>query len=229
MPSLCGKITSNFKAHEESVGTTRPVLTTITKGTRNMANSDSTTTPSGSSTSCPAINHTDVEWRPAAGYEGLYCVSSEGQVRSVARATTSGKLMTPQLNNSGYLRVSITAKGVSRYLYVHHLVARTFIGIRPDGMDINHINGVKTDNRAANLEYVSRTENMRHARELGLHDNRGEKHYHAKLTESLVIDILLAHSYCGVGAAEIARSVGVSPRTVEDVLERKTWRWVIWQ
>ena len=165
------------------------------------------------------------EWRDIPGYEGLYQASSMGEIRSLPRNTTGGRIMKPQINNSGYARVSITM-GKSKYLYVHHLMALAFIGSRPEGHDVNHINGDKLDNRAINLEYVTRTENMRHARRLGLQDNRGEKHYASKLDRETVIAIRKAHNLCGVSAEEMAVNLGVSPRTVKDALIGLTWRHV---
>lgn len=161
-------------------------------------------------------------WRDIPEYPH-YQASSNGDVRSLPHATTKGRVLKQALNNSGYLRVAIGRNG---YQFVHRLVALAFVGKRPQGMDINHINGDKTDNSAKNLEYVSRRENMAHARHIGLHDNRGEKHYGSKLTESQVIDIRRAFELAGVDETEIAPSLGVSTRTIRDILENKTWRHV---
>jgi hypothetical protein len=166
-----------------------------------------------------------VEWRPVVGYEGLYEASSDGQVRSLARKTTTGKVLSPQINNSGYLRVSVT-KNTSKYLYIHHLVAAAFIGPRPNGMDVNHINGIKTDNRAENLEYVTRTENMRHARQHGLHDNRGEKAWNACLTTDQVRTIKRALELCGESPKVLAEAFGVSVNTIRHIQLGNTWRHV---
>ncbi len=137
-----------------------------------------------------------------------------------------GGQLTPKLKNSGYLFVSLSYKSKHINQYIHHLVASVFIGDRPPQMDVNHINGIKTDNRATNLEYVSRTENMAHARQMGLHDNRGEKHYGAKLDEEAVKLIRQAHELCGLVGTDIAPALKVSPRTVDDVLRGLTWRHV---
>ncbi len=165
-----------------------------------------------------------IEWRPIPEYEGLYEVSSDGQVRSLQRNTTMGKILAQQLNNSGYLRVNLTRDGRSKYRYVHHLAAYTFIGPRPKGMDVNHKNGLKTDNRAENLEYLSRRENMKHARQMGLHDNRGERHYLAKLTDEQAFQIRVAASCCGISAEEMSDSLDVSVKLIRQILTRKTWK-----
>ncbi len=165
----------------------------------------------------------DEIWKDVPGYSGLYQASSAGRVRSMARATTSGKVLTPVLNRNGYLRVSISISRRSKYDYVHRLIALTFIGNRPDKYDVNHKNGIKTDNRAENLEYMTRAENMKHAREHGLHDNRGEKQWNAKLTPEIVMQLRIADSECGI-LDEVLRVSEINRRTILDVVERKTWR-----
>ena len=162
-------------------------------------------------------------WRDIPKYEDLYQVSSTGNVRSLARRATNGKVLAPQLNNSGYLRVSLSKQSRSKYLYVHHLVATAFWGERPEGMDVNHIDGNKLNNAADNLEYCTRTENMEHARKLGLHDNRGERQWNSKLNETIVRQLRIADSGCGILDEVIAVS-GINRRTIMDVIERKTWR-----
>lgn len=163
-----------------------------------------------------------IEWRPIPGYEGLYSASSDGFIRSEPRNTTSGKILKGQLNNSGYLRVSVKSK----YLYIHHLVAVAFIGVRPVRADVNHIDGNKLNNAADNLEYVSRAENMAHARRLGLHNNYGDGHYNAKLDSDTVWWIRFAHDTEGVDAESMAEVLGISKSTVVSVLQRKNWKGV---
>ncbi|WP_299315526.1 NUMOD4 motif-containing HNH endonuclease [uncultured Halomonas sp.] len=111
-------------------------------------------------------------WRDVPGYEGRYEVSDKGRVRSRDRqveATTRqgttyysrrrGRLLRPgRMNAFGHLSVAI-GKGNSRT--VHSLVMEAFIGPRPDGFDIRHLNGDGSDNRLVNLEYGSRSENNR--------------------------------------------------------------------
>lgn len=162
------------------------------------------------------------EWRTIPDIDTDYEASNLGRVRSLKRAEPH--IMAQQINTSGYPRVGLVINGKFEYLLVHCLVARAFIGDRPKGYSINHKNGIKTDNRAENLEYLTRVENMRHAREHGLHDNRGEKAYNARLTDELVTFIRFARSACGVSAMDIAAGCGVNVTTVRDVMRYRTWR-----
>jgi hypothetical protein len=97
------------------------------------------------------------QWKAVPGYEHAYEVSDLGRVRSVARIDSRGhgrkeKLLAPgRANTHGHLSVSLSANGVSRSRYVHHLVLTAFIGPRPDGMGACH--DVPTDNRLVNLRW----------------------------------------------------------------------------
>ena len=109
------------------------------------------------------------------------------EVSSIGRVRRKGKQDCLKINyqcTGGYGRVSIGK--------VHQLVAYAFIGIRPNGMDIDHINGNNTDNRVENLEYVTKSENCRRACNEQLSRNlRRENHNRAKLNQNKVIEIKL--------------------------------------
>lgn len=118
-----------------------------------------------------------------------YTVSRAGAVigQRGARLRTSA---TPD----GYTRVWLCRYGEARSYYVHRLVLAAFVGPCPDGMECNHKNGVRDDNRLVNLEWITKSENKRHAyRELGLQARRGEAHPMAKLTRAEARLIYQAH------------------------------------
>jgi len=103
-------------------------------------------------------------WREIPGYEGRYQVSDQGRVRG-----PMGRVLKPQRINSGYLVVH-HCKGGRRYPHtVHRLVALAFLqGREPHRHHVNHKNGDKHDNRAANLEWCTPSENVLHAFATGL-------------------------------------------------------------
>lgn len=103
------------------------------------------------------------EWKDIEGYEGIYQVSDTGKVR----VKRTGLIRSLVLGKTGYYKVSLKA-GHSKTIDVHRLVATAFIP-NPEGKkEVNHINGIKTDNRAENLEWVTRNENTAHAIKTGL-------------------------------------------------------------
>jgi HNH endonuclease/NUMOD4 motif len=111
---------------------------------------------------------TPARWLPVPypRYEGLYEASSEGAIRSFIRVTRWGRrggcVLKPWVQSAGYLAVSLyDAAGTRKRFYIHHLVAAAFIGPRPKGMDIRHLDGNPANNVARNLAYGTRSENAR--------------------------------------------------------------------
>lgn len=107
-------------------------------------------------------------WKDIPEYSN-YQISSLGNVRS--NKYGDWRLLKPALDGAGYLIVYLRKDKKSIRFHVHRLVAQVFVN--GDGSDVNHKNGTKTDNRADNLEWCSRSENMKHAiRVLGLGKTR---------------------------------------------------------
>lgn len=107
------------------------------------------------------------EWRDVVGYEGLYQVSNQGRVKSLERKgrfgrTVKERILKPAFNSWGYLQVTLYAGGKSKRLRVHRLVCQAFHENPGNKPQVNHLNEDKTDNRACNLEWCTRTENMNH-------------------------------------------------------------------
>jgi len=169
------------------------------------------------------------EWRPVVGCEGRYEVSSRGKVRSVAVDGTrlQGKEIKPYTNQRGYLRMDLyLSRGPFKRVSVHTLIAEAFIGPRPAGYQCNHKNGIKTDNRPENLEWVTPSQNTTHAfRELGIKSCCGSSHADAKLTEKLVSEIRQQHAE-GAKQNVLALKYGVSRASLWKVIRRKTWKHV---
>lgn len=104
----------------------------------------------------------------------------------------------------------------------HRVIWERVYGPVPDGMEINHINGRKDDNRIKNLEVVSKSGNLRHAFKTGLRRADGENNPCAKLTEADVIDIRQRKEK-GESEKSIAARYGVSRSTVYICVKRTTW------
>ncbi len=152
------------------------------------------------------------EWRPWR--DGNYEVSSHGRVRRAkpGRRTEVGRLMTPITLKIGYLMVGPTVNGKNVNTFVHAMVAECFIGPRPEGAEINHIDGNKANPHVSNLEYVTHAENMAHAGRTGLMV-RGERHGGAKLSDVQTAEIRTRRA-AGERGCDLAREYGVSDVTV---------------
>ncbi len=108
------------------------------------------------------------EWKPFG--DGNYAVSNLGRVKRLTegRRTYPGRLMKLVKLKIGYYSVAPTVNGKNKTVLVHSLVAEAFIGPRPEGKEVNHKDGDKTNNCVENLEYVSHKQNVHHARDMGL-------------------------------------------------------------
>lgn len=119
----------------------------------------------------------DEKWNAIDGYLGFYEVSTFGRVRSISRTVRGpfsnriahSRILSPSCEESGYPKVHLWRDGKSRVAHVHRLVAKSFLKKEiPRSIDVNHIDGVKTNNSVKNLELCTRTENMKHAVSNGL-------------------------------------------------------------
>lgn len=171
-------------------------------------------------------------WKPILGYEDCYQVSDDGLV---ARTTTYGakpkprwKMVAQRPKKTGYVTYHLCRDGERKDLLAHRLVWEGFNGPIPDGFEINHKNGVRSDNRLENLELLTRSENMKHKfRVLKCpapdNPNPGSKNGSAKLTES-DIPTIFAMSRAGMYQYEIAKKFGVSQGAIGRILLGQGWK-----
>ncbi len=147
-----------------------------------------------------------------------YTVSNYGNVFNVIK----NKKLSSCINTGGYPCVSLTMKPKNIFVTVHKLVAHEFIGKRPEGYQINHIDGNKINNCVENLEYVTPAQNIKHAVTNGLMP-KGEMASGSKITEETAIKIknLFSRIKC---MTKIAKKFNLSRTTVCQLIYGKTWK-----
>jgi hypothetical protein len=101
---------------------------------------------------------------PVKGFESRYKISSTGEVYSIK----AKRLLKPRLNNRGYLCVELWVNYQRKAAKVHRLVAETFVENPNNFKEVNHKDGNKLNNSANNLEWCSRSQNVKHAYAIGL-------------------------------------------------------------
>jgi HNH endonuclease len=137
--------------------------------------------------------------------------------------TVTGKIygceIATHVDPSGYRQVYVK-KG--KTIQAHRFLWEAIHGPIPPGLLINHLNGVKTDNRIENLELATPRENILHAYRTGLSSNKGMRHPTRKLNNIRVMAIRALAEH-GMGHAEIALMSGVTRRQVNDIVRLVAW------
>lgn len=155
-------------------------------------------------------------WVPIPGYPG-YDVSETGKVWSCK----SRKILKPQRDRGGYLRVCLRRDGETHQRPIHQLVAEAFLGPRPgDFQAVRHLNGDHLDNRPGNLAYGTFAENSRDVVRHGNHKRTGSP----KLTPDHVVAIKRLLAEGGLTQQEIGRIYGVSDSAVSRINTGTTFR-----
>lgn len=156
------------------------------------------------------------EWRLVAGWETMYEVSNFGKVRSIKK---KGLIIASFYDKSGYKVVSL--KNPQMLKKVHRLVAIAFVHNPENKPQVNHIDSNRTNNNVNNLDWVTAKENSEHSVKSG-RQRQGEKHYKAMFKNKDIPEIRAS----SLTRKELAKKYGVSRSTIENVLKKRTWKFV---
>ena len=138
-------------------------------------------------------------WKDVVGYEGLYLVSNLGRIKSKERIVKNSrgkrlvkeKILSTFISNSGYYAIVLhKTRPIFKLNYIHRLVANAFIPNENNLEQVNHIDGNKLNNCVFNLEWCSRSENMKHAIKVGLFSQKVVKERIKKMNKSAIKPIL---------------------------------------
>jgi hypothetical protein len=173
-------------------------------------------------------------WRPVVGFEGRYEVSDAGNIRSLIVVDSRGNRRVPKLlakcdevKRGVVIRQRVMLMGLNNSRHqkkVHELVASAFIGERPSGMVVRHLDGNATNNAVSNLAYGTAVDNMRDAIRHGT-TVRGELNAKTLVTADVVV-ALRARAWKRGEQVSVAKELGISPAALNGILKRRTWAWL---
>lgn len=180
------------------------------------------------------INMTTEIWQPIKGYEGYYEVSNLGRVRSLDRYVHKnngsvqfwkGRVCALWTDKNGYKALSLRKNHTDSFRRVCRLVAETFIPNPENKPTVNHINGIKDDDRVENLEWNTYSENMQHAYDTKLNENpKGEDHHLVKITEEDVKTIREIYASGKMNQRELAELYGLRQPAISRIIHKKRWK-----
>lgn len=182
---------------------------------------------------------TEEIWMPCPEFEKHYMISNLGRLRSRevfiphdgmfgddGGYTKHIKIKNQTENRYGYLTSKLCKDGNCRRLTIHRLVAKAFLENPKKLSQVNHIDGNKHNNVVTNLEWISPSGNIKHAYATGLMNAehlKGENNKLSKLTNEKV-EIIRNKLLNGETCTTIAREFDVSPSTIRDIKNNKTWK-----
>lgn len=164
-------------------------------------------------------------FKPVRGFGDIYEVSSLGRLKSIERRDSIGRLRAQRFlkmttTKDGYKKFHFFLNGVAFHPFAHRIVFEAFFYPIPDGMEINHKNGIRDDNRPENLEILSHAENVRYSK-----DKLGANYVtygNAKLTPDCVRTIR-TKLQSGLTHKHISTIFNCAESSIWNIAHNRTW------
>lgn len=172
-------------------------------------------------------------WKNIEGYDGLYEISNYGRVKRLCKSVTNSFgtfiskeiILNGNISKRGYVKQTLTKNGKGKTYLIHRLVAQAYLPNLESKEMVNHINGIKSDNKVSNLEWCTGSENIQHALDTKLLiPRKGSNIYFSKFIEKDVSIILYKCLVNKINPNVIAKELNTNNRTITDMIKRRTWK-----
>ena len=174
-------------------------------------------------------------WKPITGYRGRYLISNLGRIKSLGRYWEFNPkviILKQYIGIHGYYQVSLYKKGNRYNAMIHRIMAQEFLKNPHHKEEVNHIDGDKLNNCLSNLNWMTKSENMCHARDLGLLNmevHKGILNSQAKLTNSQVYRIKWIYTFSNNDYhywPKVAKSLKVNRSSINRIHRKELWKYL---
>lgn len=174
-------------------------------------------------------------WRDIPNYEGIYKVSNKGSVKSLNRVENytykgyevsrfrKGRILKQKNTYDGYLESTLLKHGKPKCFRTHRLVAMAFNPTEKTGLEIDHLNCLKKDNRIENLEWVTNKENIDRAIKNDLFNPVGSSNSNCQTSEEQVMMVRVLSNE-GYTRRQVSEKVGIPKSRVKQIVTNVTWK-----
>lgn len=172
-------------------------------------------------------------WKDIPNYVGLYQASNLGRIKSLSRVEVrkdnspnpiKERILKQSISTTGYFFLNLSNKRVIKSYKVHRLIALTFLPLLDTKNDVNHIDGNKLNNNVKNLEWVTRSENSKHAYSLGLkRPLSGELNPKSKITNKQASDIRIKYIPYVYTIGKLSMEYGIDASIILGIIKNKRY------
>lgn len=165
-------------------------------------------------------------WKDIEGFEGYYKVSNQGRILALERNVSERqrrkeKIRQTTIQKDGYAKIILYKEFTYKAFMAHRLVAKAFVGNPENKPHVNHINSIRDDNRAENLEWVTSSENALHGYRYGNRKpyahwtgRKGKDHYASKTVIQMTTNKVFINEFAGTREAQ--RKTGICQATISN-------------
>lgn len=150
----------------------------------------------------------------------LYTASDDGKIFGKDNIE-----LKQRFDEDGYPSVTLGKKGGRRRVRVHRIICSLFVENNENKPEVNHIDGIKSNNNYKNLEWVTRREQIIHAFKIGLRVKEDTNNFRKFLSPQEVLEIRKLYEN-GIDVLELSNIFGRKPQAIKDVITRKTWNFI---
>lgn len=163
----------------------------------------------------------DEIWLPIKGFESKYEISNLGKVKSKLK----NLILSNHERANGYRQAHLAiGKRKAKHEYIHRLVASAFIPNPENKLFVNHINGIKSDNRVENLEWVTKSENALHAYKNGLVSAKNEDNGRAIFELDDILDIRISYKNYKYSVKELSKIYNNTEKYIRKIINFEVWK-----